>query len=169
MKAVVKTPDGSWKPNPDYQVDQTRIDKALAEKAECEARIADAEKCVDSALDSSSTPILGAKIDLAGAEYHTEKSSKMPMLKQTPKERQEGRQINTDLLALKEVMRAWSTSQTMIPFRSSPLTMVLREHFVRSAEKGSSSMILTVSSERGQYAATLNSLNYWSLMGAVKA
>ncbi|CAH0023629.1 unnamed protein product [Clonostachys rhizophaga] len=172
MKAVVRAPDGSWKPNPDYQVDQVRVDEALAEKAACEARIADAEKCVDSALDSSSSLCLGAKIvfvDLAGAEYHTEKSSKMPLLKQTPKERQEGRQINTDLLALKEVMRAWSTSQTRIPFRSSPLTMVLREHFVRSAEKGSSSMIVTVSPERGQYAATLNSLKYGSLVGAVKA
>jgi hypothetical protein len=104
-------------------------------------------------------------VDLAGAEYHHEKIMQLQTFKQTPQERQEGRQINTDLLALKEVIRAWSSRQTRVPFRSSPLTMVLREHFMNP--RCSAAMIITVSPAREQYAATLNSLKYGSLVGAV--
>lgn len=172
-RAVVRGPDGKWAPNPEYRVDQARIDAAEAEKAVFEARVAEAEKEVERILESdgSAAPCLGAKmvfVDLAGAEYHQEKGSAMPAFKQTPQERQEGRQINTDLLALKEVIRAWSKNQPRIPFRSSALTMVLRDHFVKS-EKGSSAMIVTVSPAKEQYAATLNSLKYGSLVGAARA
>jgi len=171
-KGFVRSPDGKWGPNPDYQINQQRIDAAEAEKAEFEARVKAAEERVEAVLGSSAPPCLGAKmvfVDLAGAEYHQEKGSQqLQTPKQTPQERQEGRQINTDLLALKEVIRAWSKSQPRIPFRSSPLTMVLREHFLNS-EKGASAMIVTVSPAKGQYAATLNSLKYGSLVGAATA
>lgn len=166
-KGIIRTAEGGWAPNPDYQVNQERIDEAEAEKARYEARVAAAEEHVNSILSSSEDPCLGAKmvfVDLAGAEYHHEKGLQAPVLKQTPQERQEGRQINTDLLALKEVIRAWSTNQPRIPFRSSPLTMVLREHFVDCSE-GTSAMIVTVSPANNQYSATLNALKYGSLVG----
>jgi len=61
-------------------------------------------------------------------------------------------------------MRAWSKGQARIPFRSSALTMVLREHFLGAGE-AESAMILTLSSAKEQYAATMNSLKYGSLVG----
>ncbi|KAK1244448.1 hypothetical protein MKX07_003247 [Trichoderma sp. CBMAI-0711] len=172
MKALIPLPGGKWAPNPDYEMNQERIDAAEAEKSEHERRVAVAEDLVDNILKSSATPCLGAKmvfVDLAGAEYHQEKGAQQLQIpKQTPQERQEGRQINTDLLALKEVMRAWATHQPRIPFRSSALTMVLREHFL-SSEKGNSTMIVTVSPAKEQYAATLNSLKYGSLVWVTRA
>ncbi|GAP84454.1 putative kinesin family protein [Rosellinia necatrix] len=177
MRALVKGPDGAWAPNPDYQVDQARIDEAEAEKARCEARVAAAEARVSAILSSSSSDdgtagCLGGKmvfVDLAGAEYQAERGAQTPLMKaQTPQERQEGRQINTDLLALKEVIRAWSTGQPRIPFRLSPLTMVLREHFVGAGD-GTSAMIVTVSPAKDQYPATLNSLKYGSLVGTASS
>ncbi|KAH0843001.1 hypothetical protein AYO21_03284 [Fonsecaea monophora] len=171
-KGLIALPEGGWAYNPDYQINQERIDAAEAEKADCEEKVAAAEELVDQILESCASPCLGAKmvfVDLAGAEYQHEKESARPqMAKQTPQERQEGRQINTDLLALKEVMRAWSNNQPRIPFRSSALTMVLREHFL-SSEKGNSAMIVTVSPARDQYSATLNSLKYGSLVGVAAA
>ncbi|KAB5547254.1 kinesin-like protein [Coniochaeta sp. 2T2.1] len=167
-KGYIALPGGGWGPNPDYTIDQERIDAAEAEKAEYETRVASAEAAVDNILKSSTSPCLGAKmvfVDLAGAEYHQEKGGlQLQTPRQTPQERQEGRQINSDLLALKEVMRAWSQQQARIPFRSSALTMVLREHFL-SSERGSSTMIVTVSPVDEQYAATINSLKYGSLVG----
>lgn len=171
LKGLIPRPEGGWAPNPDYTINQERIDAAEAEKAEHEERVATAEELANNILKSSVSPCLGAKmvfVDLAGAEYHQEKGAKLPLLKQTPQERQEGRQINTDLLALKEVMRAWSSNQSRIPFRSSTLTMVLREHF-SSLERGRSAMIVTVSPAKEQYAATLNSLKYGSLVGVLSA
>jgi hypothetical protein len=106
-------------------------------------------------------------VDLAGAEYYEGNGFRSQASKQTLQERQEGRQINSDLLALKEVMRAWSQGQKRIPFRSSTLTMILREHFT-STGKGNSTIIVTVSPAADQFAATLNSLKYASLVGAVK-
>ncbi|KAF3018900.1 hypothetical protein E8E14_009747 [Neopestalotiopsis sp. 37M] len=171
LKGLIPCPEGGWAPNPDYTINQERIDAAEAEKAEHEERVATAEELTNNILKSSVSPCLGAKmvfVDLAGAEYHQEKGAKLPLLKQIPQERQEGRQINTDLLALKEVMRAWSTNQSRIPFRSSTLTMVLREHF-SSLERGRSAMVVTVSPAKEQYAATLNSLKYGSLVGVLSA
>ncbi|OAP60574.1 kinesin family protein [Fonsecaea erecta] len=171
-KGLIALPDGGWAYNPDYKINQERIDAAEAEKAACEAKVAAAEALVDEILELSASPCLGAKmvfVDLASAEYQQEKGSAQPQLtKQTPQERQEGRQINTDLLALKEVMRAWSKNQPRIPFRSSALTTVLREHF-SSSEKGNSAMIVTVSPAMEQYSATLNSLKYGSLVGVAHA
>jgi len=170
-KSVIVLPGGRYAPNPDYQIDQQRIDTVEAEKAEYEGRVEAAENLVDNIIKSCASPCLSAKmvfVDLAGAEYHQEKGAQLQTRQQTPQERQEGRQINTDLLALKEVMRAWSKNQPRIPFRSSALTMVLREHFL-SSEKSKSTMIVTVSPEEEQYAATLNSLKYGSLVGVATA
>jgi hypothetical protein len=172
-KGVVLLPEGGWKPNPDYQTNQERIDGVNAEKAEFEARVTAAHARVSSILSSDKSPgCLGGRlafVDLAGAEYQHDKSSTLaPVPKQTVQERQEGRQINTDLLALKEVIRACASGQSRIPFRSSPLTMVLREHFLGSKDD-SSAMIVTVSPAKDQYAATLNSLQYGSLVGAAAA
>ena len=173
MRSVVRTPQGGWMPNPEYVRDDERVDAAEAEKGAFEARVRDAEEEVQAVLQASDAPpCLGAKmvfVDLAGAEYMDygtagRNAGRQP--KQTPQERQEGRQINSDLLALKEVMRAWSDGggQKRIPFRSSTLTMVLREHFL--SKTGSSSVIVTVSPAAGEYAATMNSLKYASLVGA---
>lgn len=106
-------------------------------------------------------------VDLAGAEYYDDNGTRSQTVRQTPQERQEGRQINTDLLALKEVMGAWSKGQKRIPFRSSTLTMALREHFMSSG-KGNSTIIVTISPATEQYKATLNSLKYASLVGAAR-
>ncbi|POR35300.1 Kinesin-like protein [Tolypocladium paradoxum] len=165
---VLRTAEGGWEPNPAYRPNQARIDEAVASKAEYEARVTAAEEHVAGVLESNSHTCLGGKmvfVDLAGAEYQRDKSGQPQTAKQTPQERQEGRQINTDLLALKEVIRAWSTNQPRIPFRSSPLTMVLREHFV-GPKNATSAMIVTVSPAKAQYPATLNSLKYGSLVGA---
>lgn len=164
-RGYIRTADGSWAPNPDYTIDQGRINAANAEQAKFEARVEEAEKNV---ARIHATPRLGGRIifvDLAGAEYQQDNSVVAKGVTQTPQEKQEGRQINTDLLALKEVIRAWSTKQARVPFRSSPLTMVLREQFMK-AKQGSSGMIVTCSPARDQYAATLNSLKYGGLVGA---
>ncbi|KAJ4344896.1 uncharacterized protein N0V89_012641 [Didymosphaeria variabile] len=170
LKSVIRGLDGAWVLNRDYQKDQTRIDTIEAEKARCEARVSAAEEEIEAIIKSRSTPCLGAKmvfVDLAGAEYYEADGFRSQASKQTLQERQEGRQINSDLLALKEVMRAWSQSRKRIPFRSSTLTMVLREHFM-STGKGNSTIIVTLSPAAEHFAATLNSLKYASLVGAVK-
>ncbi|KAK5659915.1 hypothetical protein OQA88_13379 [Cercophora sp. LCS_1] len=167
-KGYMTTADGIWVPNPEYTINQARIDAANAEKAEYEACVTAAEEEVTKILASSPSPCLGGKmvfVDLAGAEYHQEKGVQLSVPKQTPQERQEGQQINTDLLALKEVIRAWAENKPRIPFRNSALTMVLRENF-RSGGRSKSAMIVTVSPAVEQYAATLNSLKYGSLVGA---
>ncbi|KAH8823892.1 kinesin-like protein [Flagelloscypha sp. PMI_526] len=166
-KGFIRTPDGGYVSNPDYTINQARIDAAVAEKENFEARVRKAEKHVAKVLNSSQ-PLGGAFlfVDLAGAEYQQDKSSPSshPLFEQTPQERQEGRQINTDLLALKGVIRAYVSNQSRIPFRSSPLTMVLQEYFPDS-RNGTSAMIVTVSPAMDQYAATLNSLKFGSQVG----
>lgn len=169
-KSVIRTPEGGWTPNPDYRKNQERVDAAEAAKTQLEARVTAAEEDIKAILQSNISPCLGAKmvfVDLAGAEYYEGNGTRLQTTKQTSQERQEGRQINTDLLALKEVMRAWSQGQKRIPFRSSALTMVLREHFM-STGKGNVSIIVTISPATEQYAATLNSLKYASLVGALE-
>lgn len=171
---MIKLPDGNWVENPERPTDNARINRAKAEQAEFETRVEAAEQTVNNILTGpTAPPALGGKlvfVDLAGSEYQQQQQdSRAPFLdKQTPQERQEGRQINTDLLALKEVIRACSSGQSRIPFRSSPLTMVLREHFLGSKD-GTSAMIVTLSPAVEQYAATVNSLKYGSLVGAAAA
>ncbi|KAK3187292.1 hypothetical protein K4F52_003923 [Lecanicillium sp. MT-2017a] len=174
-KGYIADMEGNYRPNPDYTINQSRIDAAEAEMKVFESRVEDAEKHIESIYTAASdtTPSLGGKmvfVDLAGAEYQQENrsTSAVSATKQTPTEKQEARQINTDLLALKEVFRAWATKQRRVPFRSSPLTMVLRETFMAAKNCGSG-MIVTVSPAKGHYAATMNSLKYGSLMGSVQA
>lgn len=167
-KSAIRTPDGQWVPNPEYQRDQGRIDAVEAEMAEFEGRVTAAEQRVHAVFKARSFPCLGAKmvfVDLAGAEYYEGNDTQLSSRNRAPQELQEGRQINGDLLALKEVMRATSQGQKRVPFRSSTLTMVLREHFLTSG-KGISTIIVTLSPAAEQFAATLNSLKYASLVGA---
>ncbi|OJJ96628.1 hypothetical protein ASPACDRAFT_46799 [Aspergillus aculeatus ATCC 16872] len=169
MKGLVKDETGKYVPNPDYRVDQTRIDEAEARKAEFLGYVEDAVRTVEEVMRKAGHVCLGGKlvlVDLAGSEfYHDKNTTTVPQLKPSPKEQREGRQINSDLLALKEVIRARAARAARIPYRSSPLTMVLREHFQGTAggdEKGCSCsrMILTVSPALGQAAATTNTLKY---------
>lgn len=169
-KGYIQNADGKYVPNPDYQIDQARIDAAEAKKAEFESYVQQAEDKVSGILKSSRHSCLGGKlvfVDLAGSEYYHDKiTSTVPRPKQTPQEQQEGRQINTDLLALKEVIRARASKQAHVPFRSSPLTMVLRDHFLGTNTTDSySAMILTVSPSSEQFAATMNTLKYGNLVG----
>ncbi|EHY56356.1 hypothetical protein ABEF92_006994 [Exophiala dermatitidis] len=171
-KAYIPSPEGRWVPNPEYSVDQQRIDAAEAEKAKYEARLREAEDAVAECLRRRQHPCLGGKfvfVDLAGSEFFDRADDAVrggP--KQTPQERQQGRQINSDLFALKEVIRARALGQARIPFRSSPLTMILRSHFVATATgkgQGQSAMILTVSPAEQQFIATMNTLKYGNLVG----
>jgi hypothetical protein len=171
--SMIKDEAGHWIPNPERPRDNERVEKALAEKAAFEEQVVAAERRITEMMESPECPPpLGGKlvfVDLAGSEYQQEKGNVAANLaSQTPQEKQEGRQINTDLLALKEVIRAFASGQSRIPFRASPLTMVLRDHFLGS-KGGSSAMVVTVSPAEAQYAATLNSLKYGSLVGAAAA
>ena len=168
-EAYIKSPEGEYVENPDRPLNQPRIDAAEAKKAEFESFVKKAE--VDEAEVFTShrhASSLGGKlvfVDLAGSEYYTEKATSSALgPKPTPQERQEGRQINTDLLSLKEVIRANALGHARIPFRSSPLTMVMREHFLGS-EHSHSAVILTVSPSSEQFAATMNTLKYGALIG----
>ena len=167
MASLIKTEDGKYIQNPDRPIDQARIDAAEAEKAVYEARLAEAEgKAAELVSQSRQHRCLGGKfvfVDLAGSEYYDQNSNSTQAIKQTPQEKVEGRQINSDLFALKEVIRARSLGQSRIPYRSSPLTMVLREHF---EGQGSSAMILTAASDEDQMRATENTLKYGGLVGS---
>ncbi|KAK6495984.1 hypothetical protein TWF481_003029 [Arthrobotrys musiformis] len=153
--------------NPNHTINQERINAAEAIKREYKERMELAKAKVQEIFTNSQHPCLGGKfmfVNLAGSEYYDQKSSTSAAgSKQTAKDKQEGQQINSDLFALKEVIRARSSNQARIPFRSSPLTMVLREHFLGS-EDGFSAMILTVSPAADQYAATMNTVKYGNLV-----
>jgi hypothetical protein len=166
-QVYIRNADGKFEVNPDYQVDQARIDVAEAKKVEFESYLQKAEEHEAQIFADivARHACIGGKlvfVDLAGAEFYDQKAGVGP--KQTPQEKQQGMQINTDLLALKEVIRARAMNAARIPFRSSPLTMVLREHFQVSIDSHSA-MILTVSPATGQFAATMNTLKYGNLVG----
>jgi hypothetical protein len=171
-KALVRTPDGKVIYNPEHPLNQGRIDAAEAEKREYEARLKVAEDAVAQCFKTCRHTCLGGKfvfVDLAGSEYFDQgNDTSVVGPKQTSQERQQGHQINTDLFALKEVIRARALGQARIPFRSSPLTMVLRSHFL-ATNKGQSAMILTVSPSEAQFAATMNTLKYGNLVGVAGA
>jgi hypothetical protein len=166
-RAFVQNDHGKFVPNPYYQVDQARIDTAEARKAEFEARVKSAEEHESTLFQSIARrhPCLGGKlvfVDLAGSEYYDAKNGLG--CNQTPQEKQEGRQINTDLLALKEVIRARAQNLSRVPFRTSPLTLVLRQHFQASSDSDSA-LILTLSPSAREFAATMNTLKYGNLVG----
>lgn len=171
MKSLIRTVDGKYEPNPDCPLNQKLIDEVEAEKKKFEDQLKLAEDAVSACFANSQHTCLGGKlvfVDLAGSEYFDRKVNSATAPKQTTQERQQGRQINTDLFSLKEVIRARAMNQARIPYRASPLTMVLRSHF-EGTENGCSAMILTVASEEAQFAATMNTLKYGDLIGSVKA
>lgn len=171
-RSLIKNEDGTYQQNPECPPNQARIDAAEAEKREFEARLAQAEADVSQVFASSPHPCLGGKfvfVDLAGSEYFDQGTGTSTLgPKPSPQERQEGRQINTDLFGLKEVLRARALGLPRIPFRSAPLTMALREHFLGS-EDSTSAMILTVSPSSDQFSATTNTLKYGNLVGMASA
>ena len=93
-------------------------------------------------------------IDLAGSERgaDTNQASKTT--------RMEGAEINTSLLALKEVIRALAvgSSTQHIPFRGSKLTQVLKESFV--GKSAQAVMIACVAPNLSNCEHTLNTLRY---------
>lgn len=93
-------------------------------------------------------------IDLAGSERgaDTDKASRTTRL--------EGADINTSLLALKEVIRALATgdSMTHIPFRGSKLTQVLKESFIGINSR--TVMVACVAPNMTNCENTLNTLRY---------
>lgn len=93
-------------------------------------------------------------IDLAGSERgaDTNKASRITRL--------EGADINTSLLALKEVIRALATgdSMTHIPFRGSKLTQVLKESFVGKSSR--TVMVACVAPNMTNCDHTVNTLRY---------
>lgn len=93
-------------------------------------------------------------IDLAGSERGADTSSSSRAT------RLEGAEINTSLLALKEVIRALATGDSLahVPFRGSKLTQVLKESFV--GENCRSVMIACISPNIGNCEQTLNTLRY---------
>jgi kinesin family member 2/24 len=93
-------------------------------------------------------------IDLAGSERGADTSNA------SRSTRLEGAEINTSLLALKEVIRALATgdSLTHIPFRGSKLTQVLKESFV--GVNARSVMIACIAPNMSNCEHTLNTLRY---------
>lgn len=93
-------------------------------------------------------------IDLAGSERGADTATASRAT------RLEGSEINTSLLALKEVIRALAKGDSMVhvPFRGSKLTQVLKESFV--GQHGRSVMIACVSPNIGNVETTLNTLRY---------
>ena len=93
-------------------------------------------------------------IDLAGSERgaDTAKASRATRL--------EGAEINTSLLALKEVIRALATGDSMahIPFRGSKLTQVLKESFV--GKNSRTVMVACIAPNISNCEHTLNTLRY---------
>lgn len=165
-QSLIRTAEGMFVENPERPTNHARISAAEAERKLFEDRVDSAHERIQQAFCTASPILLGGKIvfaDLAGAEFYSANKTANTTA-QSPQELQEGRQINTDLLALKEVIRAWSLGKSHIPYRSSALTMVLREHFANS-ESGMSATILTVAAAASQFSATMNTLKYGKLIG----
>ena len=93
-------------------------------------------------------------IDLAGSERGADTSNCSRAT------RLEGAEINTSLLALKEVIRALATggSMTHIPFRGSKLTQVLKDSFV--GKNSRCCMVACISPDINNCEQTLNTLRY---------
>lgn len=78
--------------------------------------------------------------------------------------RAEGAEINKSLLSLKECIRALDTKktsdQTYVPFRTSKLTMVLRDSFISKSDKSKIIMIACVSPCMTSSNHSINTLRY---------
>uniref|UniRef100_A0A182QR60 Kinesin-like protein n=1 Tax=Anopheles farauti TaxID=69004 RepID=A0A182QR60_9DIPT len=91
-------------------------------------------------------------IDLAGNERGSDTSS------DDRRTRMESAEINKSLLALKECIRAMGSGSKYLPFRSSTLTMVLRDSFV--GENIRTCMIAMIAPGMSSCEHTLNTLRY---------
>lgn len=91
-------------------------------------------------------------IDLAGSERGADTS------KNSKQTRMEGAEINTSLLALKEVIRSLEKKHGHTPFRGSKLTQVLKDSFI--GENTKTCMVACVSPSMLNCEHTLNTLRY---------
>ena len=99
-------------------------------------------------------------IDLAGSERAAEAGD------QNKQTRQEGAEINTSLLALKECIRSLDQDSKHTPFRQSKLTQVLKESFIGDSK---TCMIANVSPTGTATDNTLNTLRYADRVKQLKA
>ena len=99
-------------------------------------------------------------IDLAGSERAAEAGD------QNKQTRQEGAEINTSLLALKECIRSLDQDSKHTPFRQSKLTQVLKESFIGDSK---TCMIANVSPTGTAADNTLNTLRYADRVKQLKA
>lgn len=90
-------------------------------------------------------------IDLAGNERGSD------VTKSDAKTRKDGAEINKSLLALKECIRALDMMKKHLPFRSSKLTMVLKDSFLGGSK---TVMIGNISPSIDSCEHTLNTLRY---------
>jgi hypothetical protein len=91
-------------------------------------------------------------VDLAGSERAADTFSN------DRKIRQEGAEINTSLLALKECIRALDKSQRHLPFRQSKLTMILKDSLL--GENCRTCIVANISPSSASCEHTLNTLHY---------
>ena len=93
-------------------------------------------------------------VDLAGSEraQDTQENEKA--------RRNEGAEINKSLLALKECIRAMSDKGVHIPFRSSKLTLALRDSFMPKKQNSKIIMIACICPGSSSVDHTLNTLYY---------
>ncbi|XP_063726092.1 uncharacterized protein LOC134853984 isoform X2 [Symsagittifera roscoffensis] len=99
-------------------------------------------------------------IDLAGSERAAEAGE------QNKQTRQEGAEINTSLLALKECIRSLDQDSRHTPFRQSKLTQVLKESFIGDSK---TCMIANISPTTTACDNTLNTLRYADRVKQLKA